>query len=64
LAPPALQAQMDIGQISGTVVDNSKATVPGAKVTVSNEGNHVSRETTTNGSGYYTFPSLTGDLHD
>lgn len=50
---------MDIGQISGTVVDNSKATVPGAKVTVSNEGNHVSRETTTNGSGYYTFPSLT-----
>lgn len=49
---------MDIGQISGTVVDNSKAAVPGAKVTVSDEGNHVSRDATTNNSGYYAFPNL------
>ncbi len=53
-----LHAQIDIGQISGTVVDNSKALVPGVRVKVSDEGNHVSRETVTNGSGYYTFPNL------
>lgn len=51
-------AQVDIGQISGTVVDNTKAVVPGVKITATNEANHVSTETTTNSSGYYTFPSL------
>ena len=56
--PTALQAQMDIGQISGTVVDNSKALVPGATVIATDEGNRASRETRTNTSGYYTFPNL------
>ena len=51
-------AQVDIGQISGTVSDNTKALVPGAKVTAVNEGNQVKLEATTNNSGYYTFPGL------
>lgn len=59
IAPSTLDAQMDVGQVSGTVIDNSNGLVPGAKVTISDEGNHVSRETTTNTSGYYNFPNLT-----
>jgi len=51
-------AQVDIGSISGTVVDATDAVVPGVKITVRNEGNLTTQETTTNGSGYYIFPSL------
>jgi hypothetical protein len=58
LAPSRAAAQIDIGQISGSVTDNSKALVPGAKVTVIDEGNHASRETASNNSGYYAFPNL------
>ena len=50
--------QVDIGQISGTVVDASKGAVPGVTVIATNEGNQVARQTTTNNSGYYTFPNL------
>jgi hypothetical protein len=51
-------AQVDVGQISGTVIDNTKAVVPGVKITATNEENKVAVETTTNSSGYYTFPGL------
>src|ERR1700751_3273680 len=51
-------AQVDIGSISGTVVDATDSVVPGAKITVQNEGNRTTQETTTNSSGYYIFPSL------
>jgi hypothetical protein len=51
-------SQVDMGQISGTVTDNTNGALPGVKVTVIDEGNKVSKDTTTNGSGYYTFPNL------
>jgi Carboxypeptidase regulatory-like domain/TonB-dependent Receptor Plug Domain len=51
-------SQVDVGQISGTVVDNTNAPVPGVKITATDEGNNVSKDTTTNSSGYYTFPNL------
>ncbi len=51
-------AQVDIGGISGTVVDATNAVIPGAKITVRNLGNKTAQQTTTNSSGYYTFPSL------
>ena len=51
-------AQVDTGQISGTVVDNTKAAVPGVKITATNEETRVAVETTTNSSGYYTFSNL------
>ena len=51
-------AQVDIGSISGTVVDATDSVVPGVKITVQNEGNHTTQETRTNSSGYYIFPSL------
>src|SRR5438094_7530216 len=51
-------AQVDIGSISGTVVDETDSVVPGVKITVQNEGNQTTQVTTTNSSGYYVFPSL------
>lgn len=51
-------AQVDIGSISGTVVDSSDAVVPGVKITVRNEGNKTTQQVLTNSSGYYTFPNL------
>ncbi len=57
VATPAW-SQVDIGQISGTVVDNSKASVPGVTVTATNEGSQIAQKVTTNSSGYYTFPNL------
>jgi hypothetical protein len=59
-----VMAQVDVGQISGTVLDNTKAVVPGAKMTATNEETRVSTETTTNSSGYYTFPSLPVGTYD
>src|SRR5437762_14097419 len=54
---PAI-AQVDIGSISGTVVDTSDAVVPSVRIIVRNEGNRTTQEATTNSSGYYIFPSL------
>lgn len=50
--------QVDIGSISGTVADSTNAIVPGAVVTVRNQGNNTTQQTTTNSSGNYTFPNL------
>src|SRR5689334_11807292 len=46
------------GEITGEVADSSGALIPGAAVTVTNEGTNVSRQGTTNSSGIYSFPSL------
>ncbi|HKS96175.1 MAG TPA: carboxypeptidase-like regulatory domain-containing protein, partial [Terriglobia bacterium] len=57
LAAPAL-AQIDTGTILGTVKDQSGAVVPGAKVTVTNEGTSFSLVTTTGADGSYTLTPL------
>src|SRR5262245_20295531 len=51
-------AQFDSGQISGFVRDETGAMVPGAAVTVTNDGNGEQRKTNTNTDGYYVFPQL------
>ena len=45
-------------RINGTVSDPSGAVVPGATVTVKNEGTGATREATTDAGGSYSFPSL------
>jgi hypothetical protein len=45
-------------QITGRVSDSSGAVIPDVKVTVTNTGTGVARETTTNALGYYTVPLL------
>ena len=54
LARPTF-AQVDTGAILGTVRDQSGAVVPGAKVTLTNEGTSFSISTTTGPDGGYTF---------
>jgi Carboxypeptidase regulatory-like domain/TonB dependent receptor len=51
-------AQVDTGTILGTVRDSSGAVVPGAKVTILNEGTSFTQTTTTSGSGNYVFTPL------
>jgi hypothetical protein len=52
-------AQEETGSITGTIVDASGAVVRGAVVTLTNtDRNHVERELTTNGAGFYTAHSL------
>ncbi len=47
-------AQVQNGQFTGTVTDQTGAAVVGAKVTVTNVGTNLSVTTTTNQSGAYT----------
>lgn len=53
-----LPAQVDTGTILGTVHDNTGAVVPGATVTIRNEGTAFTQTTKTSGTGTYVFPSL------
>jgi hypothetical protein len=59
LAPVGItRAQTATGQITGTVRDSSGAVLPNAKVTITNQGTRVTRDTVTTGSGDYTFTLL------
>lgn len=51
-------AAQSVGSISGTVFDASRAGIPGAVVTVLNEGTGATRETVTDGVGRYSLPLL------
>ena len=51
------------GQITGEVRDPSGAAIPNAAVTVTNTATNVTRSTTTNTSGLYSFPDLTPGLY-
>ena len=51
-------AQTTFGQITGTVVDPSGAVVPGATVTVTNEGTQIAREVSTSASGVFSITNL------
>ncbi len=54
----ALYGQVDTGAILGTVKDQSGAVVPGATVTVSNEGTGMTRGTRSDNSGNYVFTPI------
>ena len=51
-------AQVEQGAITGRVFDEGGGVVPGATVTVTQEGTGVVRETVTSGAGQYTVPYL------
>ena len=55
---PGVHAQGLTGQMSGSVVDSSQAVLPGASVTVTNEGTQASRTVTTDASGVFTVTDL------
>ena len=52
------RAQYDNGSLVGTIRDGSGATVPNAKVTITNAETGIVTQVTTNGSGEYDVPSL------
>ena len=55
----AAEAQVSItGAIAGTVMDTSDAVLPGATVTLRDEGTGTTKETTTNASGAFAFQNL------
>ncbi|MCU1252692.1 MAG: Cna domain protein [Edaphobacter sp.] len=53
-----MHAQTDLSGVSGTITDQSGAVVRGASVAVIDEATGAEHKTLTNGSGYYTIPSL------
>jgi len=54
----AALAQSDLSSITGTVLDAQGASVPGAKVSVRNQGTGITRETTTKENGAYTVTNI------
>ena len=58
LIPAAVLAQTGAGSITGLIVDESGAAVPGVTVTATNQATNVAYVAVTNGSGNYTIPSV------
>src|SRR5438874_11673615 len=52
-----------LGSIVGEVKDPSGAMMPAVKVTATNVETNVARDTMTNSSGLYTFPSLVPGIY-
>src|SRR5262245_7842801 len=63
LAAPAL-AQIDRGQISGSVKDETGLVIPGATVTATNVDTGIARTAVTDATGYYVFTSLAPAVYD
>lgn len=55
VTPALVLSQGQTGTVSGVVMDQSEAVVPGAKVTLTNTQTGVSRELTSNEQGYFYF---------
>jgi hypothetical protein len=55
LTSAPLHAQADTGSIQGTIKDQSGAVIPGAKVTLTNEGTNLTITVTSAGDGSYIF---------
>lgn len=51
-------AQAVTGTLLGTVQDSTGAVVPGANITLTNEGTDVTNKTTSSPQGFYTLPNL------
>jgi len=56
--PSSVQAQITTGSIYGTISDSSGGLLPGVKVTCTNEGTLVSKDTTSDTNGSYQFTEL------
>ena len=62
--PLFAQSAISRGTISGTVTDPSGAALAGASVAAKNEATGLTLRTTTNRSGFYSFPSLSVGDYD
>ncbi|MGH9309436.1 MAG: carboxypeptidase regulatory-like domain-containing protein, partial [Vicinamibacterales bacterium] len=64
LGASSAYAQSDRGTISGTIKDAQGGVVPGVTVTVTSTQTQQTRTTVTDGSGFYTFPTLVPGRYD
>jgi outer membrane receptor protein involved in Fe transport len=64
MSSPVAYGQAVYGSIFGSVVDTTGAAVPGATITVVDEGKGTSVTTTSNASGEFTVEHLIPDLYD
>lgn len=55
---PAAFGQIATGSLSGTVVDTTGGVIPGAKVVLTNQATRIQYSTTSNGRGFFNFPTL------
>ncbi|MGI8990999.1 MAG: carboxypeptidase regulatory-like domain-containing protein, partial [Bryobacteraceae bacterium] len=60
----AVFAQRDLGTLTGTVTDATGAAIPGAKVTITEQGTGQNYDLTTNGAGEFTRPALKPSTYD
>ena len=58
VCPPASRAQQQLGAIQGTIVDQSRAVLPGVTITVTNIATGVARTALSNETGVYRVLSL------
>ena len=58
LSNEKLVAQINSATITGSIFDSSRAAIPGASVTVTNEDTHVSKAVASGESGEYAVPYL------
>ena len=56
--PAVAHAQRFTGELSGTVVDESGAVLPGANVTLTNEASGDQRRSVTNADGFFAFAAV------
>ncbi len=64
LLVPSLLIAQDTGSISGTVLDNTGAVVPGADVVISNTSEGIVRKTATGATGDYLVAGLPAGAYD
>jgi hypothetical protein len=63
LGPATVQAQAIRGTLLGTITDQSGLPLPGATVVITEVRTNVSKETTTNETGNYTFPNIVDGIY-
>ena len=52
------RAQITVGHVTGTIADSSGAVIPGAEVTLVNNGTNIEQHAGSNSSGSYTFEQV------
>jgi len=53
-----LWSQIQSARVEGTVIDSSKASIPGAKLSLINDKTQVRLDAESDGTGFYTFPTV------
>ena len=64
VAGPSAHAQVLYGSVVGTVTDQSQALIPGATITITSKDTGVSRETTSDQGGRYSFGNVLPGNYD